>query len=474
MPEKILKMYLNVTQKLKQLPPEYRDLNISTIREEFLKSEKTIVVLDDDPTGTQTCYNVTVLTSWHTDIITEELKKRPDILFILTNSRSLPEQEAVKLGLEIGNNLKEAGKRSRREMIVISRSDSTLRGHFPAEVDSVSTALGMKEAVIVLVPAFIEGGRYTMDDVHYIAEKDELVPVSDTPFAKDVVFGYKHADLKNWVEEKTKGRIKSSDVTAVSIEDIRIGGPNAVSEKLKACKDGSICIMNAAGYRDLEVIAMGLILAEKSGKKFLYRTSATIVPIRAGMESGKLYYAKKEDSNSLNGSLVVVGSHVPKTTGQLAYLLAHGDYKSIEVNVGEILYSGELASQAKAIIQQTDLWLAAGNNVVIHTSRRLEVGKDSESSLQINALVSGFLVSVMKGITVRPKFIVAKGGITSSDLATKGLSAEKALVLGPVIPGVPVWQMDAKSKFPGMIYVVFPGNVGDEKALVEVCKKLEG
>ena len=68
-------MYLNVKQKLKQLPPEYQELHISTIRKEFLKSEKTIVVLDDDPTGTQTCYNVTVLTSWQADLITEQLKK---------------------------------------------------------------------------------------------------------------------------------------------------------------------------------------------------------------------------------------------------------------------------------------------------------------------------------------------------------------------------------------------------------------
>ncbi|MBD0376344.1 MAG: hypothetical protein ICV51_12020, partial [Flavisolibacter sp.] len=131
-------------------------------------------------------------------------------------------------------------------------------------------------------------------------------------------------------------------------------------------------------------------------------------------------------------------------------------------------------SQAKAIIQQTDQWLAAGNNAAIYSSRRLEVGKDSESSLKINAFVSDFLVSIIKGLTVRPKFIVAKGGITSSDLATKGLLAEKAFILGAVIPGVPVWQMDTKSKFPGIIYVVFPGNVGDETALMEVCKKLEG
>ncbi|MBD0296318.1 MAG: hypothetical protein ICV84_14135 [Flavisolibacter sp.] len=467
-------MYLNVNQKMKQLPSDYEELNLSILREQFLESEKTIVVLDDDPTGTQTCYNVTVLTSWHVGLITEELRKKPDILFILTNSRSLPEQEAVQLTLEIGDNLKQAGREAGRKMIVISRSDSTLRGHFPAEIEALAVALDMKEAIIVLIPAFIEGGRYTIDDVHYIVENNELVPVSDTPFAKDVVFGYQHANLKNWVEEKTKGRIRASEVNAISIEDIRLGGPQVVSEKLIACNEGPVCIMNAASYRDLEVIAMGLMMAEKSGKRFLYRTSATIVPIRAGMESGKIFQPKKEDLASPSGALVVVGSHVPKTTSQLSWLLAHGDYKSIQVDVGEILHSGSVSSQAKAIIQQTDQWLAAGNNAAIYTSRRLEVGKDSESSLKINAFVSDFLVSIIKGLTVRPKFIVAKGGITSSDLATKGLLAEKAFILGAVIPGVPVWQMDTKSKFPGIIYVVFPGNVGDETALMEVCKKLEG
>ncbi|MGI8635941.1 MAG: four-carbon acid sugar kinase family protein, partial [Segetibacter sp.] len=169
-------MYLNVNDKMNQLPPEFQELNISTVREEFLKSEKTIVVLDDDPTGTQTCYEVTVLTSWSVNLITQELAKKPDILFILTNSRSLAEQDAVQLALEIGHNLKEAAKRSSREIIVISRSDSTLRGHFPAEVDAIATALNMKEAITVLIPAFIEGGRYTIDDVHYIAEKDQLLP----------------------------------------------------------------------------------------------------------------------------------------------------------------------------------------------------------------------------------------------------------------------------------------------------------
>lgn len=464
---------MNVKQKMAQLPANYPEDRLSYIREAFSQSGKTIVVLDDDPTGTQTCYDVTVLTAWQVELITEELRKKPSILFILTNSRSLPEQEAIELTEAIGINVRKAANDSGREFVVISRSDSTLRGHFPAEVEAIARTLAMEDAVIVLVPAFIEGGRLTLDDVHYLVENEELVPVSNTPFAKDVVFGYKNSDLKLWVEEKTRGRIRASEVNSISIDDIRVGGPQAVSEKLTSCPKRSVCIINAASYRDLEVVVIGLLLAEKTGKKFLYRSSATLVPILAGMESGKPFTPDNESEASANGSLVLVGSHVPKTTSQLNFLLTTGTYQPIEINVSEVLNSVDLVAKAEVVSRQADQWLVSGENVVIYTSRKLEIGQDAKSSLTINALVSDFLVNILKGIRVRPKFIVAKGGITSSDLASKGLSAEKAFVLGPVIPGVPVWQMDAKSKFPDIQYVVFPGNVGDETALSAVCRKLE-
>ncbi len=467
-------MYLNAKEKIEQLPPQYKEELLTSIRELFIKSEKTIVVLDDDPTGTQTCYDVTVITSWNKELIAEELKKKPAILFILTNSRSLPENEAIELAGEIGSNLKKASSETGREILVISRSDSTLRGHFPAEVYAVAEALDIKkQAVIVLIPAFIEGKRFTIDDVHYIQEDEFLVPVSETPFAKDTVFGYQHANLKMWVEEKTKGQVKASDVNSISIDDIRIGGPELVCKKLKACGPGSVCIINAVSYRDLEVAAMGLMMPEKDGRIFLYRSSATIVPIRAGMESGKIFIPGKNQLDSKNGALVIAGSHVPKTTQQLEWLLASGKYKSIEVNVSDILSADELPVKLENIIHQTDQWIASGKNVVIYTSRKLETGQDAEGNLKINAAVSDFLVRIMNGLKARPKFIIAKGGITSSDLATKGLAARRATVLGPVVPGVPVWQMDAESKFPGIMYVVFPGNVGDQKALAEVCKKLD-
>lgn len=464
-------MYPDLKQKLKTLPLEYPSPLLDIIRSEFIKSAKTILVLDDDPTGTQTSCDATVITSWRPEEIKAELDKKPSVLFILTNSRSLPEQEALLLSREVGQNLNIAVKESGREIVIISRSDSTLRGHFPAEVDALAETMGWGSAIRVLVPAFIEGGRYTIEDVHYLAENRQLIPVSDTSFARDKVFGYKNANLKNWVEEKTKGRIKTSEVISVSLEDIRIGGPEKVAGIFMARKDGEVVIINAAGYRDLEVVALASILAEQKGKTILFRSSATFVPIRAGMESGVPF--KPSDQHELNGrgSLIVAGSYVPKTTQQLNGLLSQKTHKSIEVNVVAVLNARE---KTESIINQINQWLAAEEKVLVFTSRALQEGHDDESNLKINARVSDFLVSIIKGITVRPRYILAKGGITSSDLASKGLGVKSAKILGPVIPGVPVWRLGAESRFPGMYYIVFPGNVGDENSLGMVCQIMDG
>jgi uncharacterized protein YgbK (DUF1537 family) len=178
------------------------------------------------------------------------------------------------------------------------------------------------------------------------------------------------------------------------------------------------------------------------------------------MQPGKAFIPHKVVIDSVNGSLVVVGSHVPKTTSQLNWLLEKGNYRPLEIKVGELLKDDNAIENASILSEQVDQLISTGNNVVIYTSRRLEARHDMESNLKINSTVSGFLVSIMKGLTARPKFIVAKGGITSSDIASKGLLAGKALVLGAVNTRRPVWQMDAKSKFPGILYVVFPRQCG--------------
>jgi uncharacterized protein YgbK (DUF1537 family) len=78
----------------------------------------------------------------------------------------------------------------------------------------------------------------------------------------------------------------------------------------------------------------------------------------------------------------------------------------------------------------------------------------------------------VESITTRPRYILAKGGITSSDVATLGLHVKRAMVLGQTLPGVPVWHLGTESRFPGLVYIVFPGNVGDENSLVEIYQSL--
>lgn len=465
-------MYPKADHILSQLPCEYKGELLSDIHSKFLQEEKTVIVFDDDPTGTQTCHDVVVLTSWSVALLVQELKKKPYVLFILTNSRSLQEEKAVTLNTEIGQNLNEAVRQSGRHIIVISRSDSTLRGHFPAEVEALANTLQLQQAIWILVPAFIEGGRITISDVHYIIEQGELVPVSETPFARDHVFGYTHSNLKHWVQQKSRSNIKASEIISCSLEDIRLGGPDVVAKKLMTCKPRNVVIVNATSYKDLEVLAMGILLAEKSGQQFLYRSSATFVPIRAGIAPGKILVPEKKQLNSSHGSLTIVGSYVPKTTSQLAYLLEKQEHETLEINVAELL-DAVVTGKAIGLSKQIDHWLASGKDVVVYTSRDLKTGSDAESSLLINSTVSSFLVDIVKGLTVRPSFVLAKGGITSSDLAAKGLSSETAMILGQAAAGVPVWQLDSKSKFPEIVYIVFPGNVGDTTALYNVWNKFK-
>ena len=99
-------------------------------------------------------------------------------------------------------------------------------------------------------------------------------------------------------------------------------------------------------------------------------------------------------------------------------------------------------------------------------------GNTPSESLAIGNAVSDGLVTIVSKLQSQPSFIIAKGGITSSDVATKGLGIRRAMVLGQAAPGVPVWSIGEEGKFPGMSYVVFPGNVGGEDELAKLVRRL--
>ena len=454
------------------LPHEWAEDLLPEIRRQVNLSQRKVVVLDDDPTGTQTVHGVPVLTQWPVGTLCAELENDLPALYLLTNSRSLPLAQAESMNAEIGGNLVEAAGQANRDFVVVSRSDSTLRGHFPGEVKALAGALKQNFDAWLIIPFFLEGGRYTINDIHYVAEGDRLVPAGQTEFARDAVFGYRASNLRQWVEEKMGGQVKAEAVASISIEDVRVGGPNGVAERLGSLARGSMCVVNAASMRDLQVFTQGLLMAEARGQRFLYRTAASFVQVRAGLAPRPLLTRADFDLSEPAGGLIVVGSHVPRTTSQVNTLLAQPQVVSLECRVEAFLDDSRREDEIERLAQQVDQTLRDDRDVMVYTSRQLRSGEDAESSLSIGKQVSEALVAITRAISTRPRYLLAKGGITSSDVATRGLDVKRALVLGQILPGVPVWQLAEESRYPGLTYIVFPGNVGGPEALVDIVSSL--
>ena len=428
--------------------------------------------MDDDPTGTQTVHGLPVLTQWSVESLRAELLNDFPAFYILTNSRSLPLSEAYAVNAQIGRNLIEAARAANRRFVIVSRSDSTLRGHFPGEMDSLQDALGIQFDGWLLIPFFQEGGRMTIGNIHYIRRGRWLVPVGESEFARDSAFGYTSSDLRLWVEEKTAGRISAADVISISIDTLRKKGPQAVIRRLMEVSEGMVVAVNAANYRDLEVFTLGLIAAEAQGKIFLYRTAASFVQVRTGLKPRDLLTPQELHLPTSGGGLVVVGSHVPQTTKQLDRLLGRSLMQNEEVNVAALINKNRRTSEIDRIARIVNEILKHNANIAIYTSRQALAGQTSETSLKISRIISEGLIEIVKQIEVAPRYMITKGGITSSDVATRGLKVHRALVIGQIVPGVPVWRLGDESRFPGLAFIVFPGNVGDDDALLEVITKL--
>ena len=300
-------MALSFEETINSLPPVWPEDLLPIIQQENAQRPVSIVVLDDDPTGTQTVHDVPVVTNWTLPTIIDEFERETPLFYILTNSRSLPRMQAIDLAREAGTNILEASRRTGRAFEVISRSDSTLRGHFPPEVDALIDVLEMQRAVWLIIPFFEEGGRYTINDTHYVKETQHLIPAAETPFAKDAVFGYAHSDLKRWVEEKTQGRFLAQSVQSLSLDEIRKEGPDSIASKLAGCESGSVCVVNTADYRDLEVVTLGLLQARWQGQRFLFRTAASFVRVRAGLKGRPLLTADEINIRTGSSGLIVVG-----------------------------------------------------------------------------------------------------------------------------------------------------------------------
>lgn len=442
--------------------------------------DRVVVVIDDDPTGIQTVHGVDVYMEWGEDLLVEAFQKS-SVFYIQTNSRSMTSSEAARVNTEIMENIIEASRRTGKDFSVISRSDSTLRWHYPLETsvlrDVYEKKTGKKIDGEILIPFFLEAGRFTYNDVHYVQDGKNLIPAGETEFAKDSVFAFKNSDLKYYVEEKTGGEYTHDRVYSVSIDMIRGMQIDEIYDLLLNVKDFGKVIVNCLCYDDLKVFTTALLKAEKAGKRFLFRSAASFVKVYGFIEDRKLL--TKEDFGILPDAsgkvLVLVGSHVKKTTDQLNSLLKCPNILPVELCVDKLIESQEIREKEIAdklcIINNA---LREGNNPVLYTSRKLIEVKsgNKEDNLQISRVVSDSLSMIVRLVRVRPDCVISKGGITSSDIAVKGLGIAKANVLGQILPGIPVIKSGEESKWPGMPYVIFPGNVGNEDSLAAIYNEL--
>lgn len=446
----------------------------------FAADRRKVVVLDDDPTGTQTVHGVPVVTRWEVDDLRWALSQGTRVVYVLTNTRALSAARADTVNREVALNLSMAAEAEGTDFSIVSRGDSTLRGHFAIETAALTQELavcGRPVDGIVFCPAYPEAGRVTADDEHWIVDGDWLRPVAASHYAADATFSFRTSHLPGYVEECTGGAVRAADVLSVTLEDIRSGGATQVAARLRELRDGRVVVINALDRSDLDVVTLALLEVEREGRHFIHRTGPSFVPSRGGitvrrpLTAGEIYQGEARHGHGL----VVVGSHVDLTNRQVEELEAGTDIHRIQLDVRDVLSEGRRGLVVSDTVEQV-LAALRDSDVLLLTSRHVVTGAGPAESLAIAQQVSGALVAAARQVVHRgrPRFLLAKGGITSSDVFTDALGARRAQVTGSLLPGmVSLWQA-VDGADPGLPYVVFAGNVGGDSDLLTVVRTLDG
>ncbi|MBD2058773.1 four-carbon acid sugar kinase family protein [Oculatella sp. FACHB-28] len=437
-----------------------------------MSTKPKIIVLDDDPTGSQTVHSCLLLTRWDVDTLRLGLADESPIFFVLTNTRAMTPARANAVTREVCQNLKQAiAAENIQEFLIVSRSDSTLRGHYPVETDAIVQELGPFDAHF-LTPAFFEGGRITRDSIHYLIIDGVPTPVHETEFARDSVFSYSYSYLPDYVEEKTKGRIASTSVERFLLADIRAGS----LDRLLHLSNNQCAVVDAETQADLDRFAADVLAAASHGKRFLFRSAASLLTALADLPPQPV---APEDmaTYTRNGKpgVVLVGSHVKKTTEQLEDLLQAPGVVGVEVKVEQLLE--ESAAQRNALLEQVLQQVHAihqeGKTPAIYTSRQELPFEDVQTRLNFGVTVSALLMDMVRGLPSNIGFLISKGGITSNDVLSSGLALTSARLLGQILPGCSIVRTpNDHPQFPNLPVVLFPGNVGDRHALTAIYQRL--
>lgn len=460
--------------------PDARQTVRRLFEEAYSAFNTRVMVLDDDPTGVQTVHDITVVTDWAVETLARVLKSGEKLFFVLTNSRSFSQEKTIEVHREIARNACETARQAGVELMIVSRGDSTLRGHYPLETRVLRDTLeqeGMPPfAGEVLCPFFKEGGRFTIGGVHYVREGDQLTPAGQTEFAKDKTFGYTQSALAAYICEKSGGAIAPEQIVTITLSELRSLDLAAIERKLLAMQGYHYVAADAIEEADVQLLAAVLMRLMAKGRNYLIRSAAAVPKVLGNVPDRPLLSREEMiDPDSRVGGLVLVGSHVKKTTDQLNCLReSELPMEFIEFRVAGWQTPDGLANETRRTVALAEEAMRAGRTAVVYTSRQLVLPKDAspEELLAISVRISEAVTNVVGTLSFRPRFLIAKGGITSSDVGTRALRVRQARVLGQAAPGIPVWQTGGESLFPGLSYIIFPGNVGGVSTLRDIVEAL--
>ena len=458
-----------------------------------------IVVLDDDPTGSQTVHSCPLLLQWDRATLLEGLARPSPLLFVLANTRALAPEAAAERVQEIARALKGAmaeldaaagpDAQGINHWLIVSRGDSTLRGHFPVEVDGLEAELGPFDATF-LVPAFLQGGRTTVAGVHLLHGE----PVHTSAFGRDGLFGYATSFLPAWVEEKTAGRIPADQVELVGLAALE-GAEEGLLQRLAGLEGNRCVAVDAERPQQLGALAAAVreltapSAAEPWGRprRFLSQSAASWIEALAQLPPQPLAPAGLAALRRVEGGgvplpgLVLVGSHVPLADAQLEVLLAEPGCGGVEIAVAKLARVLEgpvplemLTSLEQAWLAQLQAVLAAGQTPVLFTSRGEVPCRSAAERRRLGLELAALMARLAAALAPQLGYLISKGGITTHTLLADGLGMARVELQGQLLPGLSLVLTPSLAPVPDLPVLTFPGNLGDAETLRAAWRLMEG
>lgn len=441
------------------------------------------VVIDDDPTGSQTVHDCLLLLKWDCSTLVKGFESKSNLFFILANTRSLSENDAKFTIEEICTNLKKvlASQAYEEEIIFISRGDSTLRGHNFLEPSVLNSCLGPFDATFH-IPAFIEGKRLTINGSHFV----DKTLVSQTIFARDKIFGYETSNIKNLLFQKSKSQLNIEDIQNLFLSDIEILNNeenNIVFKKLENLKNNKHIIVDIENYSQLNKFALAIKKLTKQ-KKFLFRTAASFISSISEKKSipyNKTFFSNlriRNKEKSFLPGLIIVGSFVELSTLQLKNLLEISNCNPIELDVFEFFKITSSENDQKQrnffknkFLQEIRFSFEKGKTPVLFTSRKF-MSLDYFEQFNFYNSLSCFIAELVADLKYEIGYLITKGGITANVILTKGLHADYVYLEGQILTGISVvtYKLKNHKKLP---IVTHPGNIGTKDSLVNIWKIFE-